>query len=71
MKHPSDMTTPRFDLKVVVICGPTRYQFDHGGVETTLGRFSAKRAWAIENIYRIVKIYDGFMGRNVTKPSDG
>ena len=31
MKQPSDMLTPEIRTQVVVICGPTRYQLDHGG----------------------------------------
>ena len=30
MKHPSDKSTPEILTQVVVICGPTRYQLDHG-----------------------------------------
>ena len=28
MKHPSDMSTPRFEIPVVVICGSTHYHLD-------------------------------------------
>jgi len=36
MKHPSEYAHAEIRIQVVVICGPTRYQLYHGGIDVDI-----------------------------------